>query len=249
MKKILLTTALFLVAFGISQGKETIKSLTIKESKNQEVMKTINVKKEIIINAPAEEIFPLVCPVREYDWIPDWKCKIIYCPNGKNEEGVVFKQNMSSPFIMNKGGGKTTWTTLLFDTANYKVHFKWDNSISTSIYKMELFPIDETHTKCVLDLNYNIINNKGMKSLNENTEYKIGFMIEGLGNMLKYYCENKEMIDLKNSERKAEFVSNLSTREKLVFLHNKIHMKLMHDRDRKSYLKHGVISDKSLRLN
>lgn len=245
MKKIVLVTGFFFAVFGITQGKELNKGLTSNKIKNQETMKTIHVKKEIIINAPVDEILPLACPVLEYDWIPGWKCKYVYCPNGKNEQGVVFKENMSSPFIMNKGGGKTTWTTILFDTTNYRVHFKWDNSISTSIYKMEMFPLDETKTKVNLGLAYNIINEKGMKTINKNTEYKIGFMIEGLGGMLKYYCENKELIDTKNSERKEEFVSKLTTSEKLTFLHNKIHMKAMHDRDRKSYLKYGMIREKT----
>ena len=139
-------------------------------------MKTISIKQIITIDAPVHEVFPLVCPVREYEWIREWKCKLIHCPNGKNEKDVVFKEKMSSPFLMGGIGGKTTWTTLLHDTINHRLHFNWDNKISNSLYKVEMVPIGKNSTKCVLDLTFNIVNKKGMKTINDNTKYKIDFL-------------------------------------------------------------------------
>ena len=150
-------------------------------------MKTLNIKKEVTINAPVEIAFPLVCPVREYDWIPGWKCNLLYCPGGRNEKGVVFEEKMSSPFLLNKIGGKTTWTTLLYDKVNYRVHFSWDNKISSSIYKMEMFPIDSSKTRVSLSLNLKIIDDQGSRLKDPESKYKIWFLIEGLAAMLKLY--------------------------------------------------------------
>ena len=64
-------------------------------------MKTINIERETTIEAPVNEVFPLVCPVREYDWIPGWKCNLLYCPNGRNEKDVV----IAAPATSSRGNG------------------------------------------------------------------------------------------------------------------------------------------------
>ena len=199
-------------------------------------MKTISTKQIIRIAAPVHEVFLLVCPVMEYEWIRGWKCQIIHRPNGINEKDVVFKEKMSSPFIMGSIGGKTTWTTLLHDTTDYRIHFRWDNKISTSLYKIEMFPAGKDSTKCVLDLVFKIKNEKGIKTLNDNTKYKIEFLIAGLGSMLKYYCESGNMLNSKGSYKLKKFASRLSLSEKITFALNKINMKLTYDRNKKKYL-------------
>lgn len=210
-------------------------------------MKALNIKKEVTINAPVEYVFPLVCPVREYDWIPGWKCNLIYCPAGRIEKGVAFEEKMSSPFLLNKAGGKTTWTTLLYDRIKFRVHFTWDNIISSSIYKMEMDPIDSSQTRLTLSLNMKIIDDRGLWLLDPAGKYKTGFLIEGLGAMLKHYCETGKQLDSKGSQRKSDFIGMLSVSEKLTFLLNKINMMLTSDRDRNNYLSRGRISSKTLR--
>ncbi len=42
------------------------------------------------LNAPPHIVFPLLCPVREYDWIEDWSCKIISSRSGFAEPNCVF---------------------------------------------------------------------------------------------------------------------------------------------------------------
>lgn len=209
-------------------------------------MKTLILKKELAIKAPVEKVFPLVCPVKEYDWIPGWKCNLLYCPNGGIEEDVAFKEKMSSPFLLNKIGGETTWTTLLYDKIKFRVHFSWDNKISSSIYKMDMEPIDASRTRLTLSLNTKIIDDRGLWLLDPAGKDKTGFLIEGLGAMLKHYCETGEQLNSKGSQRKSDFIGKLSLLEKLTFLFNKINMMLTPDRDRKSYLSRGRISNNTL---
>ena len=99
----------------------SVVSSIIDKSKNQEIMKTIHVKKEIMINAPADEILPLACPVLEYDWIPGWKCKLLYCPNGKNEKVGVVKENMTSSFTQNNVGKNKIIIALNIELKKIKV--------------------------------------------------------------------------------------------------------------------------------
>lgn len=48
-------------------------------------------------------VFPLLCPVREYDWIPHWNCKLIHSQSGFAELDCVF----TTTFL---DFGPQTWT-------------------------------------------------------------------------------------------------------------------------------------------
>jgi hypothetical protein len=40
---------------------------------------------------PAEDVFPLLCPVREYEWIEMWRCELLHSRSGLAEENCVFR--------------------------------------------------------------------------------------------------------------------------------------------------------------
>ncbi len=42
------------------------------------------------LEADAETVFPLLCPVREHDWIDVWECRMVYSESGVAEAGCVF---------------------------------------------------------------------------------------------------------------------------------------------------------------
>jgi hypothetical protein len=46
-----------------------------------------------------EEVFPLLCPVREYDWIPDWSCTMVHSTSGVAELGCVFTRERGETWI------------------------------------------------------------------------------------------------------------------------------------------------------
>jgi hypothetical protein len=43
------------------------------------------------VAAEPEAVFPLLCPVREYEWLDGWACEMIYSQSGFAESGCVFK--------------------------------------------------------------------------------------------------------------------------------------------------------------
>lgn len=43
------------------------------------------------IEAAPEQVFPLLCPVREREWLPGWDCRMIYTQSGVAERGAVFE--------------------------------------------------------------------------------------------------------------------------------------------------------------
>jgi hypothetical protein len=40
--------------------------------------------------ATADEVFPLLCPVRECDWVPGWRPSLVVSDSGLVEEGCLF---------------------------------------------------------------------------------------------------------------------------------------------------------------
>ena len=42
------------------------------------------------LDAAPERVFPLLCPVVEYQWIPDWRCTMVHSASGVAELGCVF---------------------------------------------------------------------------------------------------------------------------------------------------------------
>lgn len=43
------------------------------------------------IDAPAARVFPMLCPVREHDYLPDWKADLLHSVSGVAELGCVFQ--------------------------------------------------------------------------------------------------------------------------------------------------------------
>ena len=47
------------------------------------------------VSASPEVVFPLLCPVREYDWLDGWSCEMIYSGSGVAEENCIFRTKSS----------------------------------------------------------------------------------------------------------------------------------------------------------
>ena len=67
------------------------------------------------LQAPPEAVFPLLCPVREIDWVNGWEPNTIFTQSGLNESDCVF-------WIEDKGV-ESIWTTTVWDPNNNRVEF------------------------------------------------------------------------------------------------------------------------------
>jgi hypothetical protein len=68
------------------------------------------------VRAALRDVFPLLCPKREEEWIPGWQCETIWSRSGHNEEGAVFRTSI--PY-----GTELYWTTLQYDRDRRLVDF------------------------------------------------------------------------------------------------------------------------------
>ena len=68
------------------------------------------------IDAEPDVVFPLLCPVREAEWLDGWDYKMIYSASGLVEEGAVFSTS-------NPGEEDTIWVVTRHDPTARRVEF------------------------------------------------------------------------------------------------------------------------------
>ncbi|MEN6328188.1 MAG: hypothetical protein ABFD18_18515 [Syntrophomonas sp.] len=71
------------------------------------------------LGATPEQIFPLLCPVREEEWTSGWEndtYELIYSESGFNEEGCIFQTSYPD-------GNESLWICTKHDKQNYEVEF------------------------------------------------------------------------------------------------------------------------------
>lgn len=64
---------------------------------------------KMTINGKPAEVFPLLCPVREYEWIEPWRCAMIYSGSGTAENNCVFSTDLPDR------GGPEIWTVSRYE--------------------------------------------------------------------------------------------------------------------------------------
>jgi hypothetical protein len=84
--------------------------------------------------ASPEKIFPLLCPVREAEWIPGWRYRLVYSDSGVAELGCIFTtpnpttSEVSQPSEEQKlTAPETTWITVDYDPAVFRIAYVWIN--------------------------------------------------------------------------------------------------------------------------
>jgi hypothetical protein len=93
----------------------------------EEIMNAFRGKRvvhEFTQNNPAapERVFPLLCPVREADWLPGWNYRLIYSDSGIAELGCVF----TTPTPPGSGvTAETTWIVTDYDPAALRIAYLW----------------------------------------------------------------------------------------------------------------------------
>jgi hypothetical protein len=66
--------------------------------------------------APAVEVFPLICPVREAEWLPGFEYRMIHSDSGVAELDCVFTTSRA-------GEPDTVWTITVHDRERGRVEF------------------------------------------------------------------------------------------------------------------------------
>ena len=84
--------------------------------------------------AAPEKVFPLLCPVREADWIPGWRYELIYSESGVAEVGCIFttqdpvvesEKYLTPSVAADANSPLTTWICTEYDPAAFRIAYVW----------------------------------------------------------------------------------------------------------------------------
>ena len=114
-----------------------------------------------INDAILEKVFPLLCPVREKDWLDGWEYKMIYSKSGLVEKNCVF----STP---HHGKFDTIWYVSHYDPNKFIVEF-----------------IRVTPNESVVKINISLSPAEGNR-----TNTNINYQYTGLSDEQNYFIEN-----------------------------------------------------------
>lgn len=134
------------------------------------------------LNAKPEKIFPLLCPVREYDWIDTWKCEIVYSNSGFAEIDCVFATDLD-------GNEKEYWVIDEYER-NSTIQFLKFNSYIVTRYRISLKNNEDGTTTAIWEQLITSVNEKGNTYIECFVNDEYSKKISALEDKLNYYLLN-----------------------------------------------------------
>jgi len=139
-------------------------------------------------DAPPEKVFPLLCPVREADWVPEWQYRLIYSASGLAEDGCVF----STP---NDSGPETVWMVTHYDPTAFTIAFAWiePGMIATQI-RIALEPAPGGKTSARIRYLYTGLSPAGNATLERYTPEWFGKKMQAWQAAINHYLHTGKLI-------------------------------------------------------
>ena len=116
---------------------------------------------------PPEQVFPLLCPVREAEWLPGWKYRLVYSQSGVAELGAVFTTpNLGAGTAPKEDGPETTWIITHYDPAKFEIAFAWvrPQMLATRL-EIALAPAAQDCTRSRIRYTYTALSAEGAREL------------------------------------------------------------------------------------
>lgn len=119
-----------------------------------------------------ERVFPLLCPVREADWLPGWQYRLIYSDSGVAELGCVFTTpNPPGSAVEERAAAETTWIVTEYDPAGFCIAYLWiDPGHVITELRIQLAPGGPGETRTHIRYRYTGLSAEGNRDLEQYTQ-------------------------------------------------------------------------------
>jgi ribosome modulation factor len=140
------------------------------------------------IEGTKEEIFPLLCPVREKEWLQGWDYKMIYSESSFAEKGCIFETSNNY--------GSYHWIVTKHDKDIYEIQFiKIKTNDIYVIIDIELTEKSEKVTFCNIQYTFIPLGNEAAEIMfRENTEDVFNQHMKIWEDSLNYYLKHDKML-------------------------------------------------------
>jgi len=138
--------------------------------------------------APPEKVFPLLCPVREADWVPGWKYRLIYSQSGVAELGCVF----TTP---DEDGSESTWLCTEYDSTGLRIAYAWITPGMVACHiQIQLEPGPGATTRAHIAYTYTGLAPAGNKKVERFTADWFHSKMQGWEKAINHYLETGKVI-------------------------------------------------------
>lgn len=161
-------------------------------------MKKFDAKKTIRsckfhLQAAPDVIFPLLCPVREEEWVAGWDNKtyeLVYSKSGFNEEGCIFRTAYPE-------GNDAVWVCLMYDKQTYTVEFLvYVTELMIRKMQIHLITDDNGMTDAIFEYSLTAITEKGNSIVDAYSDQAHLQSVSGLGMMINHFLKNGKKMTL-----------------------------------------------------
>jgi hypothetical protein len=142
------------------------------------------------ISATPVKVFPLLCPVREADWLDGWQYDMIYSNSGFAEIGAVF----STP---HHGINETIWLITNYDKVNFQVDFARFTPDSHTCF-LQISVSANGHDKSFVDISYTYtaISEQGNIFIDSFTEESFLNSVQFWEEAMNYYIKTGKKLEM-----------------------------------------------------
>ena len=137
----------------------------------------------LTFNASPETVFPLLCPVREYDWIEIWDCRMIYTASGLAEDNCVFSTNFPHH------GGEEIWTVSRYDPPRAIEFIRFSPGQKITRLDIHLEPDGAEKTRALWRKTFTGLSEKGNRFIDTDGTALFDAEVERIETMMNYYLE------------------------------------------------------------
>ncbi len=175
-------------------GKEEPMETGEEKKKTAAINRRVFITHTVEIHAPAARIFPLLCPVAEYDWISGWDCRIGFTASGVNEEGCIFMEQIMGPVLVGSPVA-STWVTTVHDERNRHIRFViFVHDQAVVRYDVRLEEQEGSKTRLAMNFEITAVSEEFGSLDDEEIRGRIMVPVTFISGSLKHYCETGKML-------------------------------------------------------
>ncbi len=132
------------------------------------------------------QVFPLLCPVRETDWIPDWDPKLVVSNSGLMERDCIF--------IEAEGSSDAIWVVTGYEPERWLEIYRTVPEATVSRFSIAIEPEPEGHTRATITYAHTAIGAAGEPVVDEFTAQSFAEFMQHFAAAIQHYLTTGRMI-------------------------------------------------------
>jgi Polyketide cyclase / dehydrase and lipid transport len=139
------------------------------------------------VEATPDAVFPLLCPVREYEWIPVWDCRMVHSDSGVAELGCIFTTSLPHT-------GEAIWTVSRYESPRRIEFVIVGGQSQVERLAVSVEPAGADRSTLSWTRTYTGLDERGNAFIEQLTAGPLDQRMEALMRLLEHFCRTGEML-------------------------------------------------------